>query len=121
MTTWSSANKLGLVLTALLGVVNVAFSIHFAQAPDGPPPVIGYGVGVAGAIMVLAAAVAWFSRSRPAATIASVANILQGISALPALYFAPTSFKLVAGGIVIATVLSVALTLTKAKPADAAL
>jgi hypothetical protein len=110
---WSKPNRIGIALTELLGLLNVALGLTFRNAPDGPPHGIAVSIVVLGAVMVVAGGVAWFSGSRLAATIASVANILQGITTLPAFLAAALVWKVVAAGILAWTVISVALTLKK--------
>lgn len=114
---WSKPNRIGLVLTTLLGLVNVLLGVHFLGAPEGPPDGIAKAIIGLGGVMIVAAAVAWFAGSRPAATVASVANILQGLTLLPAFVKAPLTIKFVAAGLLAWTVVSVALTLKK--PRDA--
>ena len=72
-------------------------------------------MGVLGAVMLLAAAYAWLKVSRRGATIASVANILQGLTTLPAFFQAPAVWQVIAGVTLAWTAVSVALTLSKSK------
>ena len=97
MNGWSQANRIGLVMTLLIGAANVLFALSKlptilrgpSEAPVGPPPGVILAVGVLGAIMLVAATYAWLKVSRRGATIASVANILQGLTTLPAFFQAP--------------------------------
>lgn len=123
MNGWSQANRIGLVMTLLIGVANVLFALASLptildrppEAPAGPPPGVRLAVGALGAVMVLAAAYAWLKVSRRGATIASVANILQGLTTLPAFFQAPVMWQVIAGFTLAWTAVSVALTLSKSK------
>lgn len=116
--TWSIANKIGLAMTIVIGLVNIPSVLQ--QVPEGevgPPRGVLIADSILGVIIVIAAVYAWVKVSRRAATIASAANILQALSALPALVVdeVPTTIKLAVAGILVWTVLSVALTLSKSK------
>lgn len=123
MNGWSQANRIGLVMTLLIGAANVLFAL--AQLPKiltgtpaagaGPPPGVTLAVGVLGAVILLAATYAWLKVSRRGATIASVANILQGLTTLPAFFLAPAMWQVIAGVTLAWTAVSVALTLSKSK------
>ena len=123
MNGWSQANRIGLVMTLLIGAANVLFALSKlptilrgpSEAPVGPPPGVMLAVGVLGAIMLVAATYAWLKVSRRGATIASVANILQGLTTLPAFFQAPVMWQVIAGVTLAWTAVSVALTLSKSK------
>lgn len=123
MNRWSQANRIGLVMTLLIGAANLVFALVNlptilngpSPAPAGPPPGVMLAVGVLGAIMLLAATYAWLKVSRRGATIASVANILQGLTTLPAFFQAPAVWQVIAGVTLVWTAVSVALTLSKSK------
>ena len=85
----------------------------------GPPRGVLIADSVLGVIIVAAAIYAWVKVSRRGATIASAANILQALSALPAFVVdgVPTSIKWIVAGALVWTVVSVALTLSKTKGA----
>ena len=123
MNGWSQANRIGLVMTLLIGAANVVFALAnlptildaSSAASAGPPPGVILAVGVLGAVMLLAAMYAWLKVSRRGATIASVANILQGMTTLPAFFQAPATWQVIAGVTLAWTALSVALTLSRSK------
>lgn len=123
MNGWSQANRIGLVMTLLIGAANVLFALvnlpkiltETSAAPAGPPAGVTLAVGVLGAIMLFAATYAWLKVSRRGATIASVANILQGLTTLPAFFQAPVMWQVIAGVTLAWTAVSVALTLSKSK------
>ena len=123
MNVWSQANRIGLAMTMLIGAANVLFAVANlptildgpAAATVGPPPGVMLAVGVLGAVMLLAAGYAWLKVSRRGATIASVGNILQGLTTLPAFFQAPAVWQVIAGVTLAWTAVSVALTLSKSK------
>ena len=125
MNGWSRANRIGLVMTLLIGAANVVFALanlpailhgaSVSEPPSGPPPGVMLAVGVLGAVMVLAATYAWLKVSRRGATIASVANILQGLTALPAFFQEPSMWQVLAAITLAWTAVSVALTLSRSK------
>jgi hypothetical protein len=123
MSGWSQANRIGLAMTVLIGAVNMLFALAnlptiLDRPPEdaaGPPPGVMLTAGALGLVMVIAAAYAWRTVSRRGATIASVANILQGLTALPAFFQAPVRWQVAAGITLAWTAVSVALTLSKSK------
>ena len=123
MNGWGQANRIGLVMTLLTGAANVLFALanlpkiltETSAAAAGPPAGVTLAVGVLGAIMLFAATYAWLKVSRRGATIASVANILHGLTTLPAFFQEPVMWQVIAGVTLAWTAVSVALTLSKSK------
>ena len=121
---WSRGNRIGLGMTIVMGLANVAMGVINLPAllhtsgtvADGPPSGVLVTDLVLGAVMIAAAGVAWFKVSRNGATIASVANILQGLTVIPAfLTPAPAAWRVLAGVIIAWTTVSVALTLSRSR------
>ena len=121
---WSRGNRIGLGMTIVMGLANVVMGLINLPAllhtsgtvADGPPSGVLVTDLVLGAVMIAAAGVAWFKVSRNGATIASVANILQGLTVIPAfLTPAPAGWRVLAGVIIAWTTVSVALTLSRSR------
>jgi len=111
-------------MTVVMGVTNIVLgSIDLpallntsGTVADGPPAGVLVADLVLGIVMVAAAGFAWRTVSRSAATIASVANILQGLTVIPAfLTPAPLAWRVLAGLIIVWTTVSVALTLSRSR------
>ncbi|MFT3862247.1 hypothetical protein [Micropruina sp.] len=115
--TWSMANRVGLVLTLILGLGNVT-SVFF-PTPDGevgPPFEVLFADTVLAAVVVIAVIVAWVRGSRLAARIAAGCVILIAISAMPAFFVdVPPAIKALVGAITLVTVLACGLMLAPAK------
>ena len=121
---WSRGNRIGLGMTIVMGVTNIVLGLINLPAllhtsgtmADGPPDGVLVTNLVLGVIIVASAGYAWFTVSRNGATTASVANILQGLTAVPAfLTPQPLAWRLLAGVIVAWTTVSVALTLSRSR------
>ena len=121
---WSRGNRIGLGMTFVMGVANIVLGVINLPAllhtsgtmAEGPPDgVLIANVGL-GIIIVAAAGFAWFTVSRNGATTASVANILQGLTVVPAfLTPQPLAWRLLAGVIIAWTTVSAALTLSRSR------
>lgn len=123
-TAWSRGNRIGLGMTTVMGLVNIVLGMINLPAllhtsgtvADGPPAGVLLADLALGVIMVVSAGFAWATVSRNAATAASVANILQGLTVLPAfLTPAPLTWRVLAGVIIAWTTVSVALTLSRSR------
>jgi len=121
---WSRGNRIGLGMTMIMGLANIVLGLinlpallHTASTPtDGPPAGVLVADLVLGVIMVVSAGFAWATVSRNAATAASVANILQGLTVIPAFLMpAPLTWRVLAGVIIAWTTVSAALTLSRSK------
>ena len=121
---WSRGNRIGLIMTLIMGLTNIVLGLidlpsllnTSGTVADGPPDGVLVANLVLGVIIVASAGFAWFTVSRNGATIASVANILQGLTAVPA-FLTPTevAWRLLAGVIIAWTTVSVALTLSRSR------
>ena len=123
-TAWSRGNRIGLGMTIVMGAANIVLGLIDLPAllntsgtmAGGPPSGVLLADMVLGVIIVISAGFAWFTVSRNGATIASVANILQGLTAIPAfLTPAPVAWRVIAGVIIVWTTVSVALTLSRSR------
>ena len=121
---WSRGNRIGLGMTIVMGLANVVMGLINLPAllhtsgtvADGPPSGVLVADLVLGAVMVVAAGFAWLTVSRNGATIASVANSLQGLTVIPAfLTPQPVAWRVLAGVIIAWTTVSVALTLSRSR------
>lgn len=121
---WSRGNRIGLLMTIVMGLANIAFGVIDLPAllhtsgtvADGPPDGVLVANLVLGVIIVASAGFAWFTVSRNGATTASVANILQGLTAVPAfLTPQPLAWRILAGVIIAWTTVAVALTLSRSR------
>jgi hypothetical protein len=121
---WSRGNRIGLLMTIAMGLANIVFGLIDLPAllhtsgtvADGPPDGVLVANLVLGVIIVASAGFAWFTVSRNGATTASVANILQGLTAVPAfLTSQPLAWRLLAGVIIAWTTVAVALTLSRSR------
>ncbi|WP_298130882.1 hypothetical protein [Micropruina sp.] len=115
--TWTTANRVGLALTLILGLGNVTSA--FFPTPDGevgPPFEVLLADTVLAVVVVVSVVVAWVRGSRLAARIAAGCVILVAISAMPAFFVdvAP-GVKALAGAITLVTVLACGLMLAPAK------
>jgi hypothetical protein len=121
---WSRGNRIGLIMTLVMGLANIVFWLIDLPAvlntsgtvADGPPDGVVVANLVLGAFMVVAAGYAWATVSRNAATAASVANILQGLLVIPAFLMPnPIAWRVLAGVIILWTTVAVALTLSRSR------
>jgi len=124
-TTWSTANKVGLVLQFVYGLANLpsAFmgneiaSTSPGGEPIGPPMWVLWADTLLAVVLVVAVVVAWLQNSRTSAALASAANILITLTAVP-VYFVdgvPDHFKVIETIAIVWTIGSVALTHLRAK------
>jgi len=121
---WSRGNRIGLLMTLAMGLANIGLGLidlpsllHTSgSVAEGPPDGVLIANLALGFIIVASAGFALFTVSRNGATTASVANILQGLTAIPAfLTPQPLAWRLVAGVIIAWTTVSVALTLSRSR------
>jgi hypothetical protein len=121
---WSRGNRIGLIMTIVMGFTNIVLGmIHLPDllntsgtVADGPPAGVLAINAVLGVIMIVLTGYALATVSRNAATAASVANILQGLTVVPAfLTPAPLAWRLLAIVIIGWTTVSVALTLSRSR------
>lgn len=116
-TSFSTVNKVGLGLAALLGVADVA-SLAF-PTPDGeagPPLGIVILGGLLGLLTLVGVVWAIRTRSRGAVRVVAAARIISAITALPAFFVdIPAGLRLFAGLIVVLTVAVVVRILTPAR------
>ena len=115
---WSTANKIGLALLALHGLVNLPRFLMHGPPPGqaGPPSEVLVTESLLGALAMAAAIVAWAGGSRVAARLSCAAIVLITLTALPAYFVDVSAFtKLTVTGAVLWTVVSVALTLAPHK------
>ena len=121
---WSRGNRIGLIMTIIMGLANIVLGLIDLPAllntsgtvADGPPDGVLVADLVLGIVIVASAGFAWFTVSRNGATIASVANILQGLTVVPAFLMPePLAWRILAGVIIAWTTVSVALTLSRSR------
>lgn len=119
-TSFSTLNKIGLGLAALLGVADlVNLALPTPDGETGPP----LGIVIFGALLGLVTlmGVGWAFRtgSRGAVRVVAAARIISAITALPAFFVEiPAGLRLFAGVIVILTVAVVVMILTPAPGAQ---
>jgi hypothetical protein len=113
----STRNRVGLVLAALLGVVDIV-SIFATPEPaageQGPPAAVLIAAGVLGVVTIAAAIWTWRTGNRIGSRVIAAARILSAVSALPAFFVEDVPAGLVAAaaaGVVI-TVVTVWLVLS---------
>jgi hypothetical protein len=90
---FSGANKVGLVLAGLLGLVDLA-GPFFPTPPGevGPPLAILVLDAILGVVTLVAVVVAWRTRRRALVRLAAGARILSMITALPAFFAGVPAF-----------------------------
>jgi hypothetical protein len=119
-TGFSTVNKVGLALAAVLGVSDVASA--FSPTPEGevgPPVGILLLGGVLGVVTLVAVVWAFRSRSRGAVRIVAASRIVSAITALPAFFVdIPDWLRLMAGVIVILTVVVVVMMLLPSRRSE---
>lgn len=110
--TWSGANKAGLVLLALAAAVNL-IPMPAPEGTGGPPVAVLIAAAVLGLIALIGVVVAWSRNSRKAAMVAVGVSIINALLAVPAFFEPgiPTSLRALAGVFIAWTVVAVALTL----------
>ena len=86
----STRNKVGLVLTFLIGLFSVPSIVGAGEEPkegyDSPPVAVLILGSVFGVIMVVACWLAWRSAGRDAIRVAAGSSIVQAISTVPAFF-----------------------------------
>lgn len=115
--TLSTKNRVGLALAGLLGVLDIV-AYFFPPDPDagmpGPPPSILLLGLVLGLVTVLAVAVAFKSAPKVAIWTTVASRVLSALTAVPAYFVGvPTVVLVLVTAFIAATVVSVALTLSK--------
>ncbi len=107
----TTRQKVGLVLTAVLSVINIA-SVLFPtpDGDEGPPFAILLVSAVIGLVGLVAVVIAWRSGSMVAIRVAAGTLILNVLTALPAFFVdVPAGVKLGVGVGVLASVLAIVL------------
>ncbi len=118
-TSFTTVNKVGLGLAALLGVADiVSLAMLTPDGENGPPLGIVIFGGLLGVVTLVAIGWALRTRSRGAIRIVAATRIVSAITALPAFFVdIPAGLRVFAGGIVILTVAVVVMILTPARGA----
>jgi hypothetical protein len=114
-------NRIGLVLTFVLGLANLPSVLE--QTPDGkegPPMGVLVLDTVCGVLMVAGVVIAWRTGSRGAIRAAAGVTILQALSAVPAFFVdIPVGIKIVAAAAVVVSFVAVVLTLSPGRRSTA--
>ena len=122
--TWSTLNKVGLVLQLLYGLANLptafippeAMTTEAGAATMGPPTWILWADTILSVILIVAAVAAWRSGNRSHAFLASASNVLISLSGVPAYFVgAPHNIQVLVTVGIVWTIVSVALTHLRAK------
>lgn len=113
----SGRQKAGLVIAALLSLVNVASAFFpTPEGEEGPPfavLVLGTILGVIGLVGVV---IAWRTGSQAAFRVTAGALVINAISALPAFFVdVPAGLKLAVAVSIIITVLGIVLMFSSAR------
>ena len=107
--------RLGLAISAFLGILNVPFL--FAPTPDGddgPPTLILIVSGVLGLVSVVCAVAAWKSGNRLAVRINAAALIINALFSMPAFFVDIAPWVKVGAAVsVLLTVVALVLTLRR--------
>jgi FtsH-binding integral membrane protein len=114
-------NKIGLVLIAIFGLVNIPSPLLAGDpdpGQDSPPMAVLVLAAVCGAVMLVAAIQAYRTGSRQALRLAAGATILQGVTNLP-VFFVDVDAAIKVGSAVatVVTVVCVVLVLAPARRA----
>ena len=113
----SRLNKAGLVLAAVLGLIDIVSA--FSSTPEGevgPPQAILVLGGLLGVVTVIGVVWAFSSASRNAVRIVAAARVISAITALPAFFVdVPAWLKLAVGLLLLVTVACVVMILTPAR------
>jgi hypothetical protein len=107
--------RLGLAVSAFLGLSNIPFL--FAPNPGndaGPPTLVLVVSGLLGLVMVVCAVIAWRSGNRLAVRINAAALIINALLSMPAFFVdVPSWVKVAAAVSVLLTVVALVLTLRR--------
>jgi hypothetical protein len=116
-TTWSTANKVGLVLIAIAGAANFVPPPSGDDSHAGPPAFILIADAVLGVVMIVAVVYAWRKGSKAAVRLAAGAGILTILSSLPAFFVdgVPEFIQVIVAVYSVATIAAIALALAPAK------
>ena len=111
-TTWSAANKAGLVLLALCGLANLVPWPMPEDAQAGPPEPVLIAGYILGALTILLVIHAWVKGNRGSAVVAIVLSVINALLAVPAFFVdgVPTSIRELVAVYLVVTVVGVALT-----------
>jgi hypothetical protein len=117
--TLSKANKIGLALAFVMGVLDIVVIPTTPKDQPGPPMPVMILDTILGVITVVAVVIAWRSHSHGAIRITAGARILSMLTALPAFFVdgVPNPVRLLVAAFVVVTVLTVALLLSPSKAA----
>ena len=118
----SRKNRIGLVLTFLMGLANIpsVLASNDGGGYDSPPMAVMGLDTLCGVVAVVACVIAWRKGSRDVMRLASGANILMGLTAFPAFFVdIPPAIKVLAAASVVITFISVVLTLSPGEPGAA--
>ncbi len=111
----TSRFRVGLAISAFLGLLNIPFL--FAPAPDGdagPPTLVLIISGVLGLTQVVCAVIAWRSGHRLAVRINAAALIINALLSMPAFFVDIASWVKVGAAVsVLLTVVALVLTLRR--------
>lgn len=112
----STKNKVGLVLAALLGLVDVPSVLNTTpDGEEGPPFAILVVSTICGIVTLIAVYLAWKRRNAGAVRVAAGARIVSMLTALPAFFVDVSSaIKVLTAVFVVVSVVSVALMLSPA-------
>lgn len=114
---FTTKNKVGLVLAGLLGVADLPSVLqHSSDGEVGPPMAVLALGSVCGIVTVVAVVLAWVKSNRGAMRIAAGARIVSMLSTIPAFFVdVPAGLKILVSVFIIATLASVVLMLSPAK------
>ncbi len=107
---WSTANKVGLILLAVAAIANI---VPTPSGEVGPPLGILIAGATLGLITLVAVFMAWTGPSRKAALVAVIVSVINALLAVPA-FIEPgvsSTMKTLAGIFIAWTAVAVALTL----------
>ena len=121
VTTTTGRFRAGLALSALLGLVSIAFvlvpSPDSGSGRDAPPMLIIVASALFGLVNIGCALIAWRSGNRVAVRINAAALIINALLTMPAFFVDIDAWiKVVAALSVVATVLALVLTLRRERP-----
>jgi hypothetical protein len=119
----STRVRVGLVLSALLGLANIPFVfMPTGTGEEGPPFVVLLLSAVLGVVSIVAAVVAWRSGNRVAIRLNAAALIINAVTSLPAFFVdVSAGIKVAAAVTVLLTVLAVVLILSRERSSGAVL